>query len=105
MTQLTLAIDWTSNINHIGFFIAQEKGFYRELDLEVNIVDPSADNYQTTSAKEVELGMADFALCPTESNISYRTKSKPFSLIANAAILKEDLSAIVVKSSSGIKSP
>jgi ABC-type nitrate/sulfonate/bicarbonate transport system substrate-binding protein len=105
MTQLTLALDWTPNINHIGFFIAQEKGFYKELDLEIKIVDPSADNYQTTPAKEVELGMADFALCPTESIISYRTKSQPFPMIAIAAILKEDLSAIVVKGNSSITSP
>jgi ABC-type nitrate/sulfonate/bicarbonate transport system substrate-binding protein len=69
------------------------------------MVDPSADNYQTTPAKEVELGMADFALCPTESIMSYRTKAKPFPMIAIAAILKEDLSAIVVKGSGIIKSP
>lgn len=105
MNQLSLALDWTPNINHIGFFAAKEKGFYKEAGVEVQITDPSTDNYQVTPAKKVELGQADFALCPTESIISYRTKTTPFDLIAIAAVLQEDLSAIVVKSDSEIKSP
>jgi ABC-type nitrate/sulfonate/bicarbonate transport system substrate-binding protein len=105
MHPITLALDWTPNINHIGFFVAQEKGFYSEQGVEVAITDPSADNYQITPAKKVELGQADFALCPTESIISYQTKSNPFALIAVAAILQEDLSAIVVKADSAIQSP
>lgn len=105
MTQLTLALDWTPNINHIGFFVAQEKGFYTNRNIDLTIVDPSADNYAVTPAKKVELGEANFALCPTESVISYRTKKNPFTLIAIAAILQEDLSAIVVKEDSEIQSP
>ncbi|MEL7421611.1 MAG: ABC transporter substrate-binding protein [Bacteroidota bacterium] len=105
MTNLKLALDWTPNINHIGFFVAQEKGFYQALDLAVELLDPAVDNYQTTPAKKVELGLADFALCPTESMISYRTKIQPFPLIAVAALLQEDLSAITVLSDKGLKRP
>lgn len=105
MNSIKLALDWTPNINHIGFFVAQQKGFYNEDGLEVEIMDPSADNYSLTPAKKVERGLADFALCPTESVISYRTKQKPFGLIAVAAVLQNDLSAIAVKSSSKIDSP
>ncbi|MEM6967064.1 MAG: ABC transporter substrate-binding protein [Bacteroidota bacterium] len=105
MNPLSLALDWTPNINHIGFFVAQEKGFYKNLGLDVKLIDPSDDNYQLTPAKKVELGLADFALCPTESVISYRTKAKPIELIAVAALLQEDLSAIVVKNDSSIQSP
>ena len=99
MKQLKIALDWTPNINHIGFFVAQEKGFYKNHNLQVEITDPSTDNYAITPAKKVELGDADFALCPTESLISYRTKSNPFDLMGVAAIFKEDVSAIVTKSS------
>ncbi|MBF7073020.1 ABC transporter substrate-binding protein [Glaciecola sp. MH2013] len=105
MASITLALDWTPNINHIGFFIAQELGYYKEYGLQVSITDPSEDNYSLTPAKKVELGLADFALCPTESTISYQTKSSPFKLIAVAAVLQQDLSAIVVKADSGISSP
>ncbi len=105
MNTLTLALDWTPNINHIGFFVALEKGFYREHGLNVEIVDPSADNYAVTPAKKVELGQAQLALCPTESIISYRSKSEPFDLIAIATLFQEDLSAIAVKVDSPIHSP
>ncbi len=105
MTDLTIALDWTPNINHIGFFVAKDEGFYSKLGLNVSLLNPATDNYEVTPAKKVELGEADFALCPTESVISYRTKERPFPMIAIAALLQEDLSAITVKSDSGIHSP
>ena len=105
MTQLTIALDWTPNINHIGFFVAQELGYYQHHDLAVQIIDPSMDGYQSTPAKNVETGLAHLALAPMESVISYRTKSTPFDLIAVAALLQEDLSAIVVRDDAGIQSP
>ncbi len=105
MKKLTLALDWTPNINHIGFYVAQEKGFYKAFGVEMDIIDPSMDNYAVTPAKKVEIGDADCALCPTESIISYRTKSNPCDMVAIAAVLQKDLSAIVVKSDSGITSP
>ena len=51
MEKLILALDWTPNINHIGFFVAREKGYYEEHGLNVNIIDPSIDNYTITPAK------------------------------------------------------
>ncbi|MGD1846101.1 MAG: ABC transporter substrate-binding protein [Salibacteraceae bacterium] len=105
MFQLTLALDWTPNINHIGFFVAQGKGFYQEEGLQVSLLDPSADNYATTPAKKIELGIADMALCPTESVISYRTKAKPFDLIGIATLFQEDVSAIATLVSSSIERP
>ncbi|MFT7308173.1 MAG: ABC-type nitrate/sulfonate/bicarbonate transport system substrate-binding protein, partial [Spirosomataceae bacterium] len=105
MEKIRIALDWTANINHIGFFIAKEKGFFTDHDLEVEITDPSVDNYETTPAKKVELGEVDFALCPMESVISFQTKPQPFALKAIAAIFQEDLSAIAVRSSDFITSP
>ena len=96
---LTLYLDWTPNINHIGFFVAKDLGFYEDLEIGINLLDPSIDNYKVTPAKKVELGESNFALCPFESVISYRTKDRPFDLIAIAAILQKDLSAIAVEDS------
>ncbi len=105
MTNLKLALDWTPNVNHIGFFIAKEKGFYNNKNIFLWIINPEDDNYQTTPAKKVELGYADFALCPTESLISYQTKATPFPLVGVSSIFQKDLSAISVLKSSGIQSP
>jgi len=105
MEKISLALDWTPNINHIGFFVAKEKEFYAQEGIEVALISPSEDDYSVTPAKKVELGKADFALCPMESILSYRTKETPFDLQAIAAIYQEDLSAIVCMKSSGISSP
>ena len=105
METIKLALDWTPNINHIGFFVAREKGFYQDKELEVELQSPAGDDYSVTPAKKVELGQADFALCPMESILSYQTKEEPFDLKAFAAIYQEDLSAIVCTKSSGITSP
>ena len=80
---VTLYLDWTPNINHIGFFVAKELGFYSDLKIRVDILDTSIDNYKVTPAKKVEHGESDLALSPFESVISYSTKDKPFDLMSN----------------------
>ena len=103
--KLKLALDWTPNINHIGFYVAKEKGFFKELNIDVEIISPEADSYKYSPAKKIELNLADLALCPTESIISFRTKKKPFKLYALATIFQSDISAIAVVKSNNINSP
>ena len=50
--KLKLALDWTPNINHIGFFITR-KLLYEKYNLKVEIEDPSFDNYKLTPAKKL----------------------------------------------------
>ena len=57
---LVLYLDWTPNINHIGFFVAKDLGFYENLGIRINILDPSTDDYKITPVKKVELGESDF---------------------------------------------
>ena len=40
MKKLRLALDWTPNINHIGFFVSLEKNFYGENGIDLEIVNP-----------------------------------------------------------------
>lgn len=105
MKKFTIALDWTANTNHTGFYVAKSQGFYEELGLDITITTPEVDNYSLTPAKKVELGQADMALCPFESVISYRTKATPFEAVAIATIFQEDVSAIATLASSGIKRP
>lgn len=105
MKKIRLALDWTPNVNHIGFLVGFEKGFYQDLAIDLEIINPKKDNYKETPAKKVELGKADVALCPTESLISYRSKEKTFPLKAIAAIYQSDVSAICSLKSSKIQRP
>ena len=105
MKKIKLALDWTPNINHIGFFVAKEKGFYKENDLKVEFLTPALDDYLITPAKKVEMNISDFGLCPTESLISFRTKKNPFILKGLMTIFQEDVSAIATVESNNILRP
>lgn len=100
-----LALDWTPNSNHIGFFVALHKGWYQELGIQLEVISPATDNYAVTPAKRVELLQADVALCPFESLISYRVKAAPFDVRALGTLFQEDLSSIVVLASDSVQSP
>ncbi len=102
MEKLTLALDWTPNTNHTGFYVALEKGYYSDLNLEVHLRSPKIDNYESTPAQLLAQQKVDFAIAPSESVISYQTLPNKPNLVAIAAILQEDTSAIVTLKSSGI---
>lgn len=105
MTTIKLALDWTPNINHIGFFVANELGLYRQQGIILDVLNPRDDNYTLTPGKKLELDLADFAIAPFETVISLNNKNTIVQAIAVYAILQEDLSCIVSLSSSGIQSP
>ncbi len=57
-TKVTIALDWTPNTNHIGLYVAREKGFYAEAGLDVEIL-PYAD---TSAGTLVSNRVADFGV-------------------------------------------
>jgi ABC-type nitrate/sulfonate/bicarbonate transport system substrate-binding protein len=102
MDTLRLAIDWTINTNHSGFIVAIEKGYYKQAGIELQIINPQDDNYGITPVKKLEKGVADLAICPTESILSYRVKSTPFEIRAIATIFQQDISAIATLRNSSL---
>ncbi len=105
MIQLKLALDWTVNTNHTGFILAQHLKYYEAVGIELILITPDEDNYALTPAKKVELGLADFALCPFESVLSYQSKEQSFDAMAIATLLQEDISSIVTLDRADIGSP
>lgn len=102
-TPIRLALDWTPNTNHTGFYVALAKGLYKQADLDVQIILPDEDNYELTPAKRVATGQADLAITPSESVVSFQTNG--VALVAVAAVLARDASAIVTLKQSGIDRP
>ncbi len=105
MIKLKLALDWTPNVNHIGFLIASELGFYNQQGIDLEILNPKDDNYSMTPGKKLELDLADFAIAPFETVISLNNKANRVHAMAIYAILQKDLSCIATLSSSHITSP
>ncbi|GAB4021682.1 ABC transporter substrate-binding protein [Spirosoma koreense] len=102
-TPIRLALDRTPNTNHTGFYVALAKGTYKEAGLDVQLISPDEQNYQTMPARRVAQNDAHLAITPSESVISYQTNGVP--LVAVATLLARDISAIVTLKESGIDRP
>lgn len=106
-TKIRLALDWTPNSNHAGFYLALKHGLYAEAGIELDIQPPSAAySTEETPARRVVCGTADLCVAPSESIISCWTsdadKIRP---VCVGALLQTSTSAIVSLTSSGITSP
>jgi len=103
--RIRLALDWTPNTIHTGFYVAAAKGWYEDAGITVTFLSPEEDGYETSPAQKVAEGTADLAIAPSESIISFQTKLNPVPLMAIAAVLAKDASAIVTLQQSGIERP
>ena len=56
--KLTLVLDWTPNTNHTGFYVAMEKGYYKDAGNELEIVQPPEDGAEVLLAS----GKANFVV-------------------------------------------
>mmetsp|Transcript_42240 Transcript_42240/g.99176 ORF Transcript_42240/g.99176 Transcript_42240/m.99176 type:complete len:360 (+) Transcript_42240:100-1179(+) len=121
--QVVVALDWTPNTNHTGFYVAKAKGFYSQRGLDVKLLgtnekvytgsysgDSIADAGQAfmTPCKQVAVGSAHFAMNSPEGAIGWNCP--PFSserpqLKVVAAVLQQQTSAIVTLKSSGLSRP
>ena len=66
---VTVALDWTPNTNHIGLYVAREKGFYAEAGLEVEILPYSDTGAGTLVANRI----ADFGVSGALGFFTQRT--------------------------------
>ncbi|CAG9465576.1 unnamed protein product [Pedinophyceae sp. YPF-701] len=110
MKKVAVALDWTPNTNHTGFYVSRAKGWFEEEGVDIELVSPSVDGYKRTPAQRVAAGEALLAIAPKETVLSYVTapeakrESHP-PLVAVATILQENTSAIVTRKESGIDRP
>lgn len=105
MTNIKLGLDWTPNINHIGFLISKDLGYYEDQGIELELINPKEDNYALTPGKKLELDLVDFAIAPFETVISLNNKKNKVDAVAVYAILQKDLSCIASLKSSALASP
>ena len=50
LEKITFVLDWTPNTNHTGLYVAQAKGYFEEVGLEVEIVQPPEDGAEVLIA-------------------------------------------------------
>lgn len=99
LQHVTLMLDWVPNTNHTGFFVAQDKGYYKEVGLEVEIIEPG----EVYAEQAVLGGAADFGISFQEQVTLARADGIP--IISIAAIIQHNTSGFASRSELNIASP
>jgi ABC-type nitrate/sulfonate/bicarbonate transport system substrate-binding protein len=98
--KVRFAMDWTPNTNHTGIYVAQQKGWYAEEGIELDILPYSDANTPDTL---VATGQADFGISFTEAVVTDRINKLPIKSVA--AVLQTNTSALATLKSSGLDRP
>lgn len=96
---LTLMLNWTPNGQHVGIYVAQARGYYADVGLEVEIVEPGSGGV----AEALVAGRADVGISVAEGILPARAEGLP--LVSVAAILPHNDSSLMVLAESGITRP
>lgn len=98
---VSFALDWVVNGTHAGYFIAQDKGFYREAGLDVTISRGfgSGDTVKRVASRSAQIGLAD-----TGAIIASRANDDiPVRIVA--MIYDRATLGLIYLAESGIKAP
>ncbi|UCI06401.1 ABC transporter substrate-binding protein [Mesorhizobium sp. B1-1-8] len=98
--KITVALDWTINTNHVGLFVARDKGFYKDTGLDVEIL-PYGD---TGSGTLIASRVADFGI--SGSLGLFTQKSAGADLKAVYAVVQSETGRVVFNADrAAIRSP
>ena len=58
--KLTLMLDWFPNVDHLPLYVAQESGYFKDQDIEVEIISPSetSDALKLAASGQVDLAVS-----------------------------------------------
>jgi putative hydroxymethylpyrimidine transport system substrate-binding protein len=100
LTRVTLALDWYPNANHAGIYVAQDRGYFTDAGLEVEIFTPADP---TTVLQTVGAGRDTFGITYQFDVMQARTQDVP--AVSVAALVQHPLNSLVVLESSDIMIP
>jgi len=97
LQKVTVLLDWFPNTNHTGLYVAKEKGYFAQENLDVSIIQPGeGENTQVCAA-----GKADFCISSQEAITQARASNIP--LVSIAAIIQHNTSAFASLAETNIK--
>jgi putative hydroxymethylpyrimidine transport system substrate-binding protein len=100
LVPVRVALDWYPNANHIGLYIADERGYFREEGLKVDLYTPSDPS---TVLQTVGAGQDDFGISYQPDILLARAQNVP--VVAVAAMVQHPLNSVMALKSSGIERP
>lgn len=98
---IRVVLDWTPNTNHTGMFVALEMGWYADVGLDVEFLQPPEGG----ALAIVGAGGGEFAVSYQEGLGPALAAANPIPVTAVAALLQHNTSGIISLAQSGIYSP
>lgn len=99
LEKVIITLDWTPNTNHTGLYVAKENGYFEDMGIEVEIIQPSSG----TAEQLVATGKAQFGISYQESVTLARLEEVP--VVSIAAIIQHNTSGFASLSEKGILTP
>ncbi len=100
-TKITFVLDWTPNTNHTGLYVAQDKGYFDDAGLEVEIVQPPEDGAEML----VGSGKAQFGVSFQDSMLPAVAGEGKVPIEAVAALVQHNTSGIISLKGNGMDKP
>jgi ABC-type nitrate/sulfonate/bicarbonate transport system substrate-binding protein len=97
--KVTVVLDWTPNTNHTGLYVAEDKGYFKEEGLDVEIIMPG----ESGADQLVASGKADYGVSYQESITQARVQGVP--LVSIAAVIQHNTSGFASPAEKNITSP
>jgi len=99
LEKVTLILDWTPNTNHTGIYVAKDLGYYEEVGIDLEIVQPSSGS----SLQLLAANQGDFAISYQEDLTYARTSDNPLPVKAIATIIQHNASGFSSPKEYGIE--
>lgn len=99
LEKVQFVLDWTPNTNHTGLYVAQEKGFFKDAGLDVEIMLPG----EAGADQLVAAGKAQFGISAQEAITDARVQDIP--IVSIATILQHNTSGFASLKKDAIESP
>lgn len=100
LEKVSLSLKWIHQAQFAGNYVAFEKGYYKDLGLDVSFIPFS---YEETAIESVLAGKSEFGIAGADEVIMARTEGKPIKAIA--VIYKINPGVAFTLKSSGINRP
>ena len=98
--EVSLALDWFPNSNHVGIFEALDRGYFTERGLEVNVYTPADPS---TILQTVGAGRDDFGISYQPDVLLARSEGVP--VVSVLGIVQHPLNSLMALEDSGIDRP
>ncbi|MDF2985365.1 MAG: NMT1/THI5-like protein [Eubacterium sp.] len=100
LDKITLQLKWLPQSQFMGYYVAKEKGYYKEQGIDIEILPGGSD---IIPEQQVYNGVADIGVTWVSSLMKYQDQG--WGLVEAAQIFQKSALLLVSKASAGIKTP